>query len=364
MRAAGLSFVGTLCQTLAAPHLRWHIGGGFRLEKRSKCLKQAARRVLFNPRKREGSPPFFVKGWINPHDSTDCHLRTFCTMANKEGGGSPSSAGPLTIDLCGKPVPLIGAPGVSESDVKQAVESNVFKQWIKYMTGHNGILNQGEGVGTRCSLKKVTIQNVDFFGSRVGFVKFKAEVIDEQTGAKLPGIVFGRGGAVGILMLLECEGEKYAILTEQARVPVGRTLLELPAGMLDSDVGDFVGTAAREIEEETGIRIQTADLVDLTALLDDSTGRKMFPSPGGSDEDITLFLYRNHVNKEVITSLQGAETGLRDHGELIKVKVVPYSSLWRSTADSKALAAIAIYEMATREGILPPAPNAPDLSNL
>lgn len=32
---------------------------------------------------------------------------------------------------------------------------------------------------------------------------------------QLPGIVFGRGGAVGILMLLECEGEKYAVLTEQ-----------------------------------------------------------------------------------------------------------------------------------------------------
>lgn len=32
---------------------------------------------------------------------------------------------------------------------------------------------------------------------------------------QLPGIVFARGGAVGILMLLECEGVKYAVLTEQ-----------------------------------------------------------------------------------------------------------------------------------------------------
>ena len=33
----------------------------------------------------------------------------------------------------------------------------------------------------------------------------------------------------------------------QARVPVGRAILELPAGMMDEDVGDFVGTAAREV---------------------------------------------------------------------------------------------------------------------
>lgn len=32
---------------------------------------------------------------------------------------------------------------------------------------------------------------------------------------QLPGIVFARGGAVGILMLLECNNVKYAVLTEQ-----------------------------------------------------------------------------------------------------------------------------------------------------
>lgn len=34
---------------------------------------------------------------------------------------------------------------------------------------------------------------------------------------QLPGIVFARGGAVGILMLLECEGEVFTVLTEQVR---------------------------------------------------------------------------------------------------------------------------------------------------
>ncbi|KAI5054308.1 hypothetical protein GOP47_0030799, partial [Adiantum capillus-veneris] len=118
------------------------------------------------------------------------------------------------------------------------------------------------------------------------------------------------------------------------------------------------------VEEETGIHIKSADLVNLTNFLDKSTGQQMFPSPGGCDEEISLMLYRSHVKQEVIDSLQGQETGLRDHGEFIKVHVVPYKTLWRLTADAKVLAAITLYEMAKREGLLPAPPNAPDLSNL
>lgn len=33
----------------------------------------------------------------------------------------------------------------------------------------------------------------------------------------------------------------------KVRVPVGRLILELPAGMLDDDKGDFVATAVREV---------------------------------------------------------------------------------------------------------------------
>lgn len=157
-----------------------------------------------------------------------------------------------------------------------------------------------------------------------------------------------------MLILLESKGQTYAVLTEQARVPIGKFILELPAGMLDDENGDFVGTAVREVEEETGIKLNLEDMVDLTALLDPATGCKMLPSPGGCDEEIGLFLYRGHVDDETIRALQGKETGLRDHGELIKLRVVPYDQLWRSTADSKALSAIALYEMAKKEGVLPP----------
>ena len=89
------------------------------------------------------------------------------------------------------------------------------------------------------------------FGPRVGFIKFKARALVDIGGSEgddgvieVPGIVFMRGGAVGILVILECEGVEYTIVTYQARVPVGdHNLPEIPAGMLDGS-GNFKGVAA------------------------------------------------------------------------------------------------------------------------
>ncbi|KAM7256968.1 hypothetical protein ACFE04_012709 [Oxalis oulophora] len=266
-----------------------------------------------------------------------------------------------------EPISIIAGGGISESEFKTAVESSLFSEWLKNLQTPTGILSTGT-----FTLKQVLIQGVDMFGNRIGFLKFKADIFDNQTGQKIPGIVFARGPAVTVLILLESDGEVYAVLTEQARVPTGRTVLELPAGMLDDDKGDFVGTAVREVssflfvcpfvslmlptykvEEEIGIKLKLEDMVDLTAFLVTSTGGRIFPSPGGCDEEISVFLYKGCVNKETITSLQGKEMGLRDHGEIIKVRVVPYEKLWRMTADAKVLMAIGLYEMAKREGLLP-----------
>lgn len=248
-----------------------------------------------------------------------------------------------------QPVRIVAAPGISDFEFRNAIDSYLFKQWLSNLQSETGILANGAVI-----LKQVLVQGVDMFGKRVGFIKFKADIFDKGTGNKVPGIVFARGPAVAVLILLDSEGETYAVLTEQVRVPTGRFVLELPAGMLDDDKGDFVGTAVREVEEEIGIRLNIEDMVDLTSFLNPSSGCKVFPSPGGCDEEISIFLYRGCVDKEIITQLQGKETGLREHGELIKVCVVPYRELWRMTADAKALMAIAIYEMSKREGLLPP----------
>lgn len=86
------------------------------------------------------------------------------------------------------------------------------------------------------------------FGENVGFINLRA--ITAKDGFKLPGYLFLRGHAVAILMLVNDK----LLLVEQYRVPIQQTMLEAPAGMIDES-GDFVGVAAKEIEEETGIKI-------------------------------------------------------------------------------------------------------------
>lgn len=39
----------------------------------------------------------------------------------------------------------------------------------------------------------------------------------------------------------------FSKYTYKVRVPVGRLILELPAGMVDDEEGDVVGTAVREV---------------------------------------------------------------------------------------------------------------------
>ncbi len=159
----------------------------------------------------------------------------------------------------------------------------------------------------------------------------------------------------------ESEKDKHVILTLQPRIPAGSlSLAELPAGMID-DSGTFSGAAAKEIREETGLEILKDQLIELTKLAlpstQDSTGEKLqqavYPSPGGSDEFVPIFLHQNRVKREKLKEWQGKLTGLRDKGEKIKLKLVPLDQVWREGGrDGKVLAAWALYQSLKREGKL------------
>lgn len=151
------------------------------------------------------------------------------------------------------------------------------------------------------------------------------------------------------------ETDKQVILTVQPRIPAGSLALpELPAGMLD-DSGTFAGGAAKEIAEETGLEISADDLTDLTELAlpksaKDSPSveqlqRGVYPSPGGSDEFIPIFLWQKRVPRDQLQEWQGKLTGLRDHGEKITLMLCPLDRLWKEGGrDAKALAAFALYQ--------------------
>ncbi|KUJ09350.1 uncharacterized protein LY89DRAFT_657698 [Mollisia scopiformis] len=222
-------------------------------------------------------------------------------------------------------------------------------------------------------LKSIHIQAVDFFGSRIGFLKYKA-IIQNKKGNKgkpmqLPGSIFMRGGSVGMLMILrpkDTSDEKWVIMTEQARIPAGSlSFLEIPAGMIDDRTKDFKGAAANEIEEETGLKINRDHLLDMTELAlrgsPNPEGLKaaMYPSPGGSDEYIALFLWEQEMERLEIESLREKLTGNKKQGEMITLKLIPYGDLWKvATRDAKMMVAWALYESLKRAGILD------DLGNL
>ncbi|KAJ2400000.1 hypothetical protein GGI23_002310 [Coemansia sp. RSA 2559] len=198
-------------------------------------------------------------------------------------------------------------------------------------------------------VKGITIQSVDRFKSgKIGFLKFSTLAYHMPDNTEIPGIVFLRGGAVAVLIILRPASssasssdtnQDHVVLTEQPRLAVPDfRMLELPAGMLDGD-GAFAGSAAREIQEETGLTIEPHELVDLTA----HTQRGLYPSPGACDEFIRLFACLKHVTPAQLDDLRDRLSGLRKDGEFINVRLAPLDQLWRSTLDMKATSALYLW---------------------
>lgn len=221
----------------------------------------------------------------------------------------------------------------------------------------------------RYSLKSIEVMAVDWWGKRIGFLMMKT-VVQNEIGEWLAGSVFLRGGSVAILMILtpeedETNNERWVVMTQQPRVPAGSlAFYEIPAGMID-DAGTVSLAAAKEMYEETGLTVHPSELTDMTKLalknakltLKENRGseehlqKAMYPSPGGSDEYIALFLWPRTMPRIQINELRGKLTGVND--ENIRVKLVRYEELWKEGArDAKTLAAWALYEGLTREGRL------------
>ena len=209
-------------------------------------------------------------------------------------------------------------------------------------------------------LTGIKIHSVTIFpNGNIGFMTIEA--LMKNNNHPLDRVIFLRGGSVAVLMILrpkETPAERYVILTEQPRVGACSTaFLEIPAGMLDDKSGDVKGKAIQEIEEETGLKVRTAELIDMTALALEQTETKedlqpaMYPSPANLDEYIPLLLWEKELDRKEIEELRGKLTGERAKDELITLRVREYDVLWKEGArDAKTLAAWALYEGLNGEG--------------
>jgi ADP-sugar diphosphatase len=182
-------------------------------------------------------------------------------------------------------------------------------------------------------INEILIQDVDYFGKRIGFLKFKVDM-RWSDGSAVPGIVFSRGDSVAIFLVIDDGEDEWIVLVQQPRLPIGSMgFLELPAGMID-DSESFVGVAAQELQEECGIVIHEKDMNFLSRLA---------PSAGGCDEFVSIFTSRLTMSKEEVQTLHGRTGGLTGHGERISVKLVKKEELYQ-TKSMSVLAALCLYE--------------------
>jgi ADP-sugar diphosphatase len=178
-------------------------------------------------------------------------------------------------------------------------------------------------------------------------------IVANKNEKKLPGVVFLRGGSVAILIILrpsDSYDERYVVMIEQPRVAAGSLrFMEIPAGILDPTVG-FKNPATQKLWDVVGLVLKEEDLTNMTdlALKDQSTDEllpaAMYPSVGGCDEYVKIYLWEREMDRMEIDALRTQFSGSRSDDN-VAVRLLSYENLLQVGArDGKTLAAWALYE--------------------
>ena len=116
-----------------------------------------------------------------------------------------------------------------------------------------------------------TLSSKKIYDGRV--IKLRVDEIETDKGVKQTREVISHGGGAAVLVVKDGK----ILLEKQFRYPYNEIIWEIPAGKRDKGE-DFIVTARRELEEETGYVAE--NLVEMC---------KYLPSPGYTDEVIGIF---------------------------------------------------------------------------
>lgn len=142
-----------------------------------------------------------------------------------------------------------------------------------------------------------------------GFLELRRDDVQLPDGRSATREYVRHGGAVAVIALLDADArnrpDPRLVLVRQYRYPVGRVLIELPAGKLDTGEAQLA-CAARELREETGY-----------TAAEWAYGGEIHNAAAYSTESIWLWFARG---------LQAGPTRL-DDGEFVETVHLPLSEL-------------------------------------
>ena len=224
------------------------------------------------------------------------------------------------------------AAEIAKEDYLLIVESKIFKDWL-------------EASREKFIVSKVHFESVNYFDKKHVplFIKLKATATLPD-GRPVHGIVLVRGNAVGVLVVLRCEGQKYLLLVRQPRLAISeQASLEIPAGILDWS-GDYRKVALSELEEEAQIHADDSELIDLSDFWWKDSTPGFAGSCGILDERIRLYAIERDVTREQLEAMDGKNQTYVDENEWIRTQVLLYEEAAHKFIDGKNLIALFLYE--------------------
>jgi ADP-sugar diphosphatase len=175
------------------------------------------------------------------------------------------------------------------------------------------------------------------------FALLQAEGKDPEGKAMLPYVLLrGSASVVVPVCINRATGERRFLMVRQRRVGDGRSSLEFPAGMVDAG-GDPLETAARELEEETGMRVEASALVSLW-------DKGLASSPGLSDEAVHFFAVEIPLDDAAYRALEGGASGHADEGEHITTTLKTYAEAAGAITSLQPLLGFFLYHRFYGEG--------------
>jgi ADP-sugar diphosphatase len=170
------------------------------------------------------------------------------------------------------------------------------------------------------------------------FGMFEVDAVD-PAGNKLLPYVLVRGHACVIVPVVRNAdtGEERFLMVRQRRTGNGQLCLEFPAGMLDREIDDPMGVARREVEEETGLKLDRSQFFPLH-------DKPLFSSVGLQDEAVLYYGCRAELCDKEYRAFEGRISGSKAEGEHIQVTLMTREQAEKEATSLQVMLGFCLYQ--------------------